>query len=54
MFVRLFIEKIFICFRAVSLLTEMNSSQARNSLLIFNETIDCWEANLAYHGSGGW
>lgn len=34
------------------LAVDMNSTQARNLLLIFNETIDCWAANLAQSRRG--
>jgi hypothetical protein len=48
----LFTHFSFVSFGAVPLAVDMNSTQARNLLLIFNETIDCWAANLAQSRGG--
>jgi hypothetical protein len=48
----LFTHLGFVSFGAVTLAVDVNSAQARNLLLIFNETIDCWAANLS-HSRGG-
>ena len=50
----MFVYSIRSClFLSCTLAIDVHSTQACNLLLIFNETIDCWTANLALHRGGG-